>query len=217
MKQYDRILLANKAWAKEKLEEDPHFFKEREKEQNPGFLWIGCSDSRVPPSQIIQAEPGELFIHRNIANVVMQDDLNMLSVVQFSVDVLGVEDVIVCGHYGCGGVMAALKGGTSGPIDKWLNRIRVVYEAHKEEIDALEHEADRVNRLIEFNVKDQLIELARTKTIQNAWKKGKRPALHGWVYDMKDGVIKRVLELDNTSDLDAIDEVESPIDLNSSN
>lgn len=215
MKQYDRILLANKAWAKEKKEEDPEFFKKRAKEQKPGFLWIGCSDSRVPPSQIIQAEPGELFIHRNIANVVMQGDINMLSVVQFSVDVLGVEDVIVCGHYGCGGVMAALEGGTKGPIDTWLNRVRAVYKAHKKEIDQFDNEEDRVNRLIEFNVKDQLIELARTETIQKAWKKGKRPALHGWVYDMKDGIIKRVLELDNTSDLDAIDKVESPIALNS--
>ena len=214
MKQYDRILLANKAWAKEKIEEDPGFFTKRAKGQKPGFLWIGCADSRVPPSQIIQAEPGELFIHRNIANVIMQDDVNMLSVVQYSVDVLEVEDVIVCGHYGCGGVMAALKGGVDGPIDTWLEQIRSVYAAHKDEIDALDNEEDRVNRLIEFNVKDQLIELARTDTIQNAWSAGKRPALHGWVYDMKDGVIKRVLELDHTTDLNSIDEVNSPIDLN---
>ncbi|MEM7679643.1 MAG: carbonic anhydrase [Pseudomonadota bacterium] len=213
MKQYDRILLSNKAWAKEKVEEDPDFFTRGAKIQKPGFLWIGCSDSRVPPSQIIQADPGELFIHRNIANVVMQGDINMLSVLQFSVEELEVEDVILCGHYGCGGVTAALKGGTTGPIDEWLKNIRKVQDAHKEELDAIEDEDDRIARLIEFNVKDQLIELAKTDIIQKAWKTGERPALHGWVYDLHDGHIKRVLELDNETDLDAIDTVESPIDL----
>lgn len=213
MKQYDRILLANKAWAKEKIQDDPEFFKARAKGQKPGFLWIGCSDSRVPPSQIIQAEPGELFIHRNIANVVMQGDVNMLSVVQFSVEVLEVEDVIVCGHYGCGGVEAALKGGTSGPIDTWLENVRKVYDAHKDELEAIDDEEARISRLIEFNVKDQLIELAKTDIIQNAWKKGKRPALHGWVYDLHDGVIKRALELDNETDLNSIDTIESPLDI----
>ncbi len=196
MERYKQLLLENKAWAKEQIEVDPNFFKRHLKVQKPEFLWIGCSDSRVAPDVFTQTAPGEIFIHRNIANVVVHTDLNLLSVLQYAVEVLEIQHIIVCGHYGCGGVKAALSRHSYGIIDKWLRHIKDVYKIHKKEIDAEKDEEQRVNRLIEFNVREQLYNVAKTSIVQNAWKKRKAPSLHGWVYSMEDGVIQPLLEIE---------------------
>lgn len=195
MKMYEQLLLANKAWAREKTAEDPMFFERLAGIQTPGYLWIGCSDSRVPPDQITQTQPGELFIHRNIANLVVPSDANLLSVVQYAVEVLNVPHVILCGHYGCGGVKAAMGATPPGVIHEWLNHLRTVYRRYKTEISALEREEDRVNRLVEHNVREQLLNLARTDIIQQAWRTRGDLQLHGWIYDLHDGVIKPIMEL----------------------
>jgi carbonic anhydrase len=195
MKHFERLLLENKAWAKQKKLEDPQFFERLVSIQRPDFLWIGCSDSRVPPDQITQTQPGEIFIHRNVANLVVHTDLNMLSVLQYAVEVLEVKHVIVCGHYGCGGVKAALTRHSYGIINKWLRNIKDVYRFHAAEIDALSTEDERVNRLIELNIETQVMNLAETSIIQNAWKKFERPHLHGWVYGLHDGLIKVLSEI----------------------
>ncbi len=171
MKVYEQLLLENKAWAKAKVEDDPQFFERLVNIQKPEFLWIGCSDSRVPPTEITQTQPGEIFIHRNIANMVVHTDMNLLSVLQYAVEVLQVDHVIVCGHYGCGGVKAAMTNQSYGIIDTWLRNIKDVYRHHKDQIDALENEDDRLNKLIELNVKEQLLNVAKTSIIQEAWLK----------------------------------------------
>ena len=201
MKQYERLLLENKAWAKEKKLEDPQFFERLVNIQRPDFLWIGCSDSRVPPDQITQTQPGEIFIHRNVANLVVHTDLNLLSVLQYAVDVLEVKHVIVCGHYGCGGVKASMTRRSYGIIDEWLHNIKDVYRFHQQEIDALPTESERVNRLVELNIQEQVLNLAETTIIQQSWKKHKRPHLHGWVYDLADGLIKPLTSLEPGSSL----------------
>jgi carbonic anhydrase len=190
MKHHERLLLENKAWAKEKKLEDPQFFERLVNIQRPDFLWIGCSDSRVPPNEITQTQPGEIFIHRNVANLVIHTDLNMLSVLQYAVEVLEVKHVIVCGHYGCGGVKAAMTRHSFGIINKWLRNIKDVYRFHATEVDALPTEEERIDRLIELNVQNQVLNLAETSIIQKAWKHHNRPTLHGWVYDLHDGLIK---------------------------
>lgn len=195
MQSYEKLLLENKAWASEKLQDDPGFFDRLLHVQTPEFLWIGCSDSRVPPNEITGTEPGEIFIHRNIANMVVHTDLNMLSVLEYAVSVLKVKHVIVCGHYGCGGVKAALTQKSLGIINKWLRNIKDVYRFHKEELDNASNEDEKVNRLIELNVQEQVTNLAKTSIIQKAWKYEQRPHLHGWVYDLKDGIIKPVMEM----------------------
>lgn len=195
MKTYERLLLENKTWANKKVLEDPQFFERLVKIQRPGFLWIGCSDSRVPPNQITQTEPGEIFIHRNVANLVVHTDLNLLSVLQYAVEVLEVQHIIVCGHYGCGGVKAALTQNSYGLIDEWLRNIKDVYRFHQQEIDALATEDERLNRLIELNIREQVLNLAETAIIQQSWKKHERPHLHGWVYDLHDGIINPLVEL----------------------
>lgn len=202
MQRYEQLLLENKAWAQEKVTDDPQFFERLVNIQTPEFLWIGCSDSRVPPNEITQTQPGEIFIHRNIANLVVHTDLNLLSVLQYAVEVLQVKHVIVCGHYGCGGVKAALTNKSLGIINKWLRNIKDVYRFHQPEIDALPDEDARLNRLIELNVQEQVMNLAKTSIIQKAWKDHNRPHLHGWVYDLHDGVIRPLMELQANSPLD---------------
>lgn len=201
MKRYEQLLLENKAWSAEMRAEDPHYFKRLTDIQQPEFLWIGCSDSRVPPNQITQTQPGEIFIHRNVANLVIHTDLNLLSVLQYAVEVLKVKHVIVCGHYNCGGVKAAMTNKSFGIINKWLRHIKDVYRLYQHEIDTLPEE-QRANRLIEINVREQVYNLAKTSIIQKSWKKHNAPDLHGWVYDLSDGVIKPLLELTPGSPLD---------------
>ncbi len=195
MKSYENLLADNKIWAQEKVKSDPDFFNRLVNVQTPSFLWIGCSDSRVPPDQITQTQPGEIFIHRNIANMVIHTDLNVLSVLEYSVNVLKVEHIIVCGHYGCGGVKAAFQQHSLGLINKWLRNIKDVYRFHQEEVRAIKDEEGRLNRLIELNVKEQVMNVAKTSIVQRAWKDRQAPHLHGWVYDLHDGVIKTIFEM----------------------
>ncbi len=169
MKSYENLLADNKIWAQEKVKSDPDFFNRLVNVQTPSFLWIGCSDSRVPPDQITQTQPGEIFIHRNIANMVIHTDLNVLSVLEYSVNVLKVEHIIVCGHYGCGGVKAAFQQHSLGLINKWLRNIKDVYRFHQEEVRAIKDEEGRLNRLIELNVKEQVMNVAKTSIVQRAY------------------------------------------------
>ncbi|HEX8446460.1 MAG TPA: carbonic anhydrase [Sphingomonas sp.] len=201
MKETQQLILANMAWAAEQHQFDPEFFTRQIKGQKPEFLWIGCSDSRVAPDQITQSPPGGLFIHRNIANLVYDTDLNLMSVVQFAVDVLKVDDIIVCGHYGCGGIMAAMDDSATGPIADWLVNVRQVYQDHRQEIDAMPDREARVNRLVEFNVRDQLMRLARTAPVRGAFAAGRKLKLHGWVYDLRDGLLKPLMDIDAHTDL----------------
>ena len=192
MKIYDKLLSDNKEWAKEQTERDPEFFKRLALLQSPEFLWIGCSDSRVPADKITCTQPGEIFVHRNIANMVVHTDLNMLSVLQYAVEVLKVKHIIVCGHYGCGGVKAAMTQHSFGIINKWLRNIKDVYRIHKDEVNQFPDEDSRADRLIELNVVEQVYNLAKTSIVQSAWKHDNRPDLHGWVYGLKDGIIHPV-------------------------
>lgn len=196
MKSYEKLLSENKKWASGKIEVDPGFFERLVNVQAPEFLWIGCSDSRVPPNEITQTQPGEIFIHRNIANLVVNTDVNLLSVLDYAVNHLKVRHVIVCGHYGCGGVKASLaQTDLKLVLNMWLRNIKDVYRLHKSELDAITDEDTRTNRLVELNVQEQVMNLAKTSIIQNAWKDDNRPYLHGWVYDLHDGVIKPVTEM----------------------
>lgn len=203
MQSYEKLLLENKAWASEQVGKDPQFFSRLSHLQTPEFLWIGCSDSRVPANEITNTAPGEIFVHRNIANMVVHTDLNMLSVLQYAVQVLKVKHVIVCGHYGCGGVRAALSHQNLGLINKWLRNIKDVYYFHKEELQALEGDAV-VDRLIELNVQEQVMNLAKTSIIQMAWKSDNRPTLHGWVYRLTDGILHNLIRMDPNTPLDPV-------------
>jgi len=197
MKPFEKLLIENKAWAEEKILQEPEFFQELSATQTPEFLWIGCSDSRVPAEIIVNAQPGEIFVHRNIANQVIATDFNSQSVLQYAVDVLKVKHVIVCGHYNCGGVQAALA--RQRPdltlVNKWLIHIKDVYRLHQNEIEALETQEARSNRLVELNIIEQINRLSHTAIVQNAWKKEQRPTLHGWVYGLTDGIIKQLITL----------------------
>lgn len=204
MKSYEKILLENKAWAKEKKEEDALYFERMASIQTPEFLWIGCSDSRVPANEITNTQPGEIFVHRNVANLVVHTDLNLLSVVEYAVNVLKIKHIIVCGHYGCGGVRAAMTNESFGLINKWLRNIKDVYRYHREEIDGLDDEESKVNRLVELNVREQVMNLAKTSIVQKAWKYEQRPQLHGWVYGISNGLLKEVLMVDSETQLDPI-------------
>ena len=204
MKSYDRLLLENKAWAQEKLTDDPDFFTRLEHIQTPEFLWIGCSDSRVPANEITGTQPGEIFVHRNIANMVVHTDLNLLAVLEYAVHHLKVKHIIVCGHYGCGGVKAAMTQHNLGIINKWLRNIKDVYRIHRDEIESLGDYDKKVNRLIEFNIQEQVINLAKTSIVQKAWKEDQRPHLHGWVYDLHDGIIKPVFEMPAGTHIDPL-------------
>jgi carbonic anhydrase len=194
---YRSLLEGNKAWAKQKLKEDPEFFNRLSKGQHPQVLWIGCSDSRVPANEITGTQPGDIFVHRNIANMVVHSDMNLLSVLDYSVNVLEVKHVIVCGHYGCGGVKAAMGNQQFGLVDNWLRHIKDVYRLHFEELESIENEEDRFDRFVELNVIEQVLDLSKTSIIQNAWSSRQEPKLHGWVYSLKTGIIK---DLDVTFD-----------------
>jgi carbonic anhydrase len=186
----DHLLENNRAWAAEMVRQDPHFFSRLAGQQAPQFLWIGCSDSRVPANQIVGLLPGEMFVHRNVANVVVHTDLNCLSTIQFAVDVLRVKHIIVSGHYGCGGVLAALREDTLGLIDNWLRHVQDVRWKHHAELDALQSESDRHNRLCELNVLEQVMNVSRTTVVRDAWARGQELAVHGWIYDLKDGLLR---------------------------
>lgn len=188
-KSYKRLIENNKTWVAEQLQLDPNFFENLSKGQAPEYLWIGCSDSRVPAESITGTEPGEMFVHRNIANMVVHSDMNMLSVLSYAVDVLKVKHIIVCGHYGCGGVMAAMKNQQFGLIDNWLRHIKDVYRYHHDELDAIKDETLRARRFVEVNVQEQVHDLGKTSIVQNAWKRGQQLHLHGWAYDIQDGLI----------------------------
>ena len=186
---YKKILDNNKKWVQDKLAISPNYFKNLADGQEPPLLWIGCSDSRVPANEIIGAEPGEVFVHRNIANMVLHTDMNMLSVLDYAVNALKVKHVIVCGHYGCGGVKAAMGNSSIGIIDNWIRHIKDVYRFHHEELDAITDEKKRFNKFVEINVKEQVMDLAKTSIVQNAWKNGQELSLHGWVYGLNDGYV----------------------------
>lgn len=188
-KSYKRLIENNKTWVASQLELDPNFFDNLSKGQAPEYLWIGCSDSRVPAESITGTEPGEMFVHRNIANMVVHSDMNMLSVLSYAVEVLKVKHIIVCGHYGCGGVMAAMKNQQFGLIDNWLRHIKDVYRYHNTELDEIKDETLRARRFVELNVQEQVHDLGKTSIVQNAWKRNQDLHLHGWVYDIHDGLI----------------------------
>lgn len=190
MKKYEQLLLQNRAWVEQKLHEDKDFFNKLANTQKPDFLWIGCADSRVPANEITGTQPGEVFVHRNIANMVVHTDMNMLSVLDYAVNVLEVNHVIVCGHYGCGGVRTAMGNKQVGLIDNWIRHIKDVYRMHQDELEAIEDMKQREDRFIELNVIEQVYDLGKTSIIQNAWLKRGRPYIHGWVYDIRNGLIK---------------------------
>jgi len=185
-----KLLENNKIWSETTRKEYPDFFSKLERQQAPTFLWIGCSDSRVPANEIIGKMPGEVFVHRNVANVVVHSDLNCLSVIQFAVEVLRVRHVIVTGHYGCGGVKAAMTSNQYGLIDNWLRHIKDVYAANKAELDNIEDEKQQVNRLCELNVVQQVRNVCHTSIVQNAWDRNQFLAVHGWIYGLSDGLLK---------------------------
>ena len=205
MKSYEKLLLKNKAWAAEKVEDDPNFFKRLSNLQTPEFLWIGCSDSRVPANEITGTEPGEIFVHRNIANLVVHTDVNLLSVLEYAVVHLKVKHVIVCGHYGCGGIKAAMGNRDYKQVlNMWLRHIKDVYRHNREELNAIKDEELCANRLTELNVIEQVQRLAKTSIIQRAWKEREGPDLHGWVYGLKDGLINPVYEMKAGADIDPL-------------
>lgn len=197
MRPFEKLLLENKAWAEQKRQSEPRFFDRLAHAQTPDCLWIGCSDSRVPAEIIVNAEPGEIFVHRNIANQVIKTDFSSLSVLQYAVAVLKVKHVIVCGHYNCGGIKAALEKQRSDLllVNKWLMHIKDVYRLHQKEIEKCETREAQVMRLVEFNVIEQIYTLAHTSVIQQAWKQERRPTLHGWVYGLDNGIIQELLTL----------------------
>lgn len=190
MKTFEKILLENKAWAAEQVLEDPQYFERLAQIQTPEFLWIGCSDSRVPANQITGTLPGEIFVHRNIANLVVENDINLLSVLHYAVNYLKVKNIIVCGHYGCGGVRAALGGDSYGILDRWLINLKKVRDSHRSFIESLPEGEDRENALAELSVKQQVRNLVNTTIIQDAWQSRRFPQIHGWIYGLKDGIIK---------------------------
>ena len=204
MEPHKRLLLANKAWVQEKLRMRPDFFERQAETQSPEFLWIGCSDSRVPAEEITGTEPGELFVHRNIANMVVHTDFNMLSVLQYAVEVLKVKHVIVCGHYNCGGVKNAMKRHDFGLINKWLRHLKDVYRLYQDHIESIADPAARWDRLVEINVTEQVQNLAKTSIIQRAWHQERRPTLHGWVYDLRTGFLKEFAEIPPGAKIDDI-------------
>ncbi len=205
MKAYEKLLLENKAWAKEKVEDDPGYFDRLSHIQKPEFLWIGCSDSRVPANEITNTQPGEIFVHRNVANLVIHTDVNLLSVLEYAVVHLKVKHVIVCGHYGCGGVKAAMTNHDFKQVlNMWLRNIKDVYRLHTDELNNIENEDQRFDRLVELNVIEQVQHLAKTSIIQKAWQNEQRPDLHGWVYGLKNGVINPVFEMKAQTPIDRL-------------
>ena len=205
MKEYEKLLIENKSWAAEILKVDPEYFKKLSQLQTPEFLWIGCSDSRVPANQITGTQPGEIFVHRNIANMVLNTDSNVLSVLEYAVNHLKVKHIIVCGHYGCGGIKAAMSNHDYKQVlNMWLRNIKDVYRLHREELGAIQNEDLRADKLCELNVKEQVMHLAKTSIVQRAWKHEQRPDLHGWVYGLKDGLINPIFEMKAGTHIDEL-------------
>lgn len=202
---YKKILDNNKKWVETSLANDPNYFADLAKGQTPPLLWIGCSDSRVPANEIIGAKPGEVFVHRNIANMVVHTDMNMLSVLDYAVNVLKVKHVLVCGHYGCGGVKAAMGNDSVGIIDNWIRHIKDVYRLHDEYLNSITDETLRFNAFVEINVKEQVFDLSKTSIVQAAWKKGQDLTLHGWVYGLNSGFVTDLnVNISSEKDLDEV-------------
>lgn len=209
MDAYRKLLKNNSEWASAQIKEDPEYFKRLIELQTPEILWIGCSDSRVPADRITGTHPGEIFVHRNISNMVVHTDLNLLSVLQFAVEILKVRHIIVCGHHNCGGIAAAMSNKSYGLMDQWIWNIKDVYKMYREEIDQLPTYAEKHHLLTELNVKEQVLNLAKTSIIQNAWKQNQLPHLHGWVYDLRDGIVNPVFDLDAGTPIDPIYELDN--------
>ena len=190
MKDLNRLLDQNRAWAEGIKASDPDFFQSLAKQQSPKFLWIGCSDSRVPANQLVGLVPGEMFVHRNVANVVVHTDFNCLSVMQYAVDVLKVDHIIVCGHHGCGGVKAALENSQLGLIDNWLRHVQDVVREHEQTLKEIDDKTKRLDRLCELNVMEQVLNVCRTTIVQSAWQRGQELVVHGWIYGLEDGLLR---------------------------
>jgi len=202
---YKKILDNNKKWVETQLAIDKEYFKDLAKGQQPPLLWIGCSDSRVPANEIIGAKPGEVFVHRNIANMVIHSDMNMLSVLDYAVNVLKVKHVIVCGHYGCGGVKAAMGNQSIGLIDNWIRHIKDVYRLHEEYLNSISDEDERFNKFVEVNAQEQVFDLAKTSIVQNAWRNGQDLTLHGWTYGLNSGYVTDLgVNMSSNSELDEV-------------
>ena len=198
----DPLLQKNLAWSRKIREDDPNFFPMLSRQQAPTYLWIGCSDSRVPANEICGLLPGEVFVHRNVANIVVHSDLNCLSVMQYAVDVLKIEHIIVVGHYGCGGVRAALNDQKFGLIDNWLRHVQDVITKHRPHLECIPDESRRIDRLCELNVVEQTINAAQTTIVQAAWERGQKLTLHGWVYGLKDGLVRQLgIDIASPADL----------------
>lgn len=202
---YKKILENNKKWVEDKLAIDKNYFNDLAEGQRPPLLWIGCSDSRVPANEIIGAAPGEVFVHRNIANMVIHSDMNMLSVLDYAVNALKIKHIIVCGHYGCGGVKAAMGNDSIGIIDNWIRHIKDVYRHHKQYLDSIMDEKERFNKFVELNVKEQVYDLAKTSIVQAAWKSGQEVTIHGWVYGLNSGYVTDLnVNIDSNEKLDDV-------------
>ncbi len=202
---FEKIFTNNKQWVQEKLDQDPEYFKKLSLGQKPPILWIGCSDSRVPANEITGTQPGEIFVHRNIANMVIHTDMSMLSVLDYAVNVLKVKHIIVCGHYGCGGVLAAMDNQEVGLIDNWLRHIKDVYRLHKDELDAIEDHDEKMRRMVELNVEEQVFDLVKTSIVQKAWRKEQTLYVHGLVYDVANGILKNLnVSVHNNAHLDTV-------------
>jgi carbonic anhydrase len=200
----ENLLLNNKAWAEDRIEENPDYFKKLATLQTPEYLWIGCSDSRVPANEVTGTAPGEIFVHRNIANMVVHTDINLLSVLTYAVDVLEVKHIIVCGHYGCGGVKAAMGNDYLPLINNWLRNIKDVYKANRTELKSIQDEEKQFDRLVELNVLEQVHHLAETNIVQGAWKKREMPLIHGWVYGLNNGIINPLITIGPDSEMDPL-------------
>lgn len=208
---YKKLLDNNKQWVTQTLNEDPDFFTHLATEQKPPLLWIGCSDSRVPANQITGTRPGDVFVHRNIANMVIHSDMNMLSVLDYSVNVLKVKHIIVCGHYGCGGVKAAMGNQSIGIIDNWIRHIKDIYRLHEQQLNAIKDETERFNRFVELNAKEQVFDLAKTSIVQNAWRNGQDLTLHGWAYGLNSGYVTDLeVDLHSAHDLEEMYQLKFP-------
>lgn len=190
MRELKQLFENNRAWAEGKLKNDPDVFRNMAEKQTPKYLWIGCSDSRIPANEVLGLEPGEVFVHRNVANLFPHTDINCLSVLQYAIDYLDVEHVIVCGHYGCGGVAAAMESAQFGLVDNWLRYIRDIYSREQEELNGIADKEERYRRLVEFNTLHQVMNVCHTTIVQNAWGRGKKLSVHGWVYDVSTGLLK---------------------------
>ncbi|QRR03597.1 carbonate dehydratase [Dyadobacter sandarakinus] len=211
IRSYNELFENNKKWVDSVNQEDPEFFNKLAAGQSPEYLWIGCSDSRVPANEITGTMPGDIFVHRNIANMVIHTDMSMLSVLDYSVNVLGVKHIIVCGHYGCGGVLTAMSNKQVGLIDNWLRHIKDVYRLYQNELNAIADPHERANRFVELNVKEQVRDLAKTSIVQNAWSNGKEVHVHGLVYDVKNGrLVDLNVSIDDMSEVEDVYRLQAP-------